>query len=155
MSNLNRTGSNTPDFWEYYRIGFKASVPLGVSGNNTATIAILSGGVTPNIGGNYIVRRITARNSSGTVAAANLSISGPISGQIVSSQGMAAVSAVAMYQDFTLSATYVGAGNVTFNAGVNPLTTVLQDEFLYVNVLNAAAANNTVDIAVFGEVVQG
>ena len=155
MSNLNRTGANTPDFWEYYRIGFKAGIGVGVAANATATIPILNGGVTANVGGNYIIRRITARNSSGTIAAANLSISGPISGQIVNSQGMSAVSAVDMYQDFTLVATFTNPANVAVSVTVPPTTTMFQDEFLYLNVQGAAAANNTIDIAVFGEMVNG
>lgn len=154
MSNANRVGSYTGTHFEYFRLGVVRNVGLGVTANNTVTIPIMDGGVTPNVGGNYIVRRIDLRNSSGTVAAANVSISGPVSGQITSSQGMATVTTAGGYKDFTLSATYVGAGNVTFNAGVDPTTRMLEDQFLYVNVLAAAAANNTVDIGVWGELVR-
>jgi hypothetical protein len=155
MSNLQRVGSNTPASFQYYQIGFMANVPLGVVGNATATIPILSGGVTSNVGGNYIIRRITARNSNGSVAAANVSISGPLSGQITSSQGMGVITAAEMYLDFTLSATYVNSANATVTVTNPPTTTLLQDQFWNVNVLAAAAANNTVDIAIYGETVVG
>ncbi len=153
MANDNHVGARTARHWQYYRLGLASSVPLGVSGNAIATIAIMDGGVTANIGGNYIVRRITVRNSSGSVAAANISVSGPISGQITNSQGLAAISAANMYQDCSLVTSYIGAGNVSVNVTVPATTTMLQDQFFNVNVLAAAAANNTVDVAIFGELV--
>lgn len=154
MANWNNLDSYNPSYVGYYLAGVALNVPLGVAANATATIPMFQGGVTSNIGGNYIVRRITVRNPSGTVAAANISVSGPLAGQIVSSQGLATVSGVGKYKDFTISATYVGAGNVTVNAGVDATTQMLEDQFLYVNVLAAAAANNTVDIVVFAEPVK-
>lgn len=152
MANWNSLDSQYPNVVGYY-LGGKAFCPMGVAANAVVTIPMFLGGVTSNVGGNYIVRRITARDATGTIAAANVSISGPLAGQIVSTQGMGTINAAGRYKDFTLSATYVGAGNVTFNAGVDPTTQLLEDQFLYVNVLAAAAANNTVEIAVFVEPV--
>ncbi|HZI31832.1 MAG TPA: hypothetical protein VFF11_05795 [Candidatus Binatia bacterium] len=153
MANDNHVGARTARHWQYYRLGLASSVPLGVSGNAIATIAIMDGGVTANIGGNYIVRRITVRNSSGSVAAANLTISGPLSGQITNAQGMAVVSAANMYQDFSLVTSYTTPSNASVSVSVPATTTMLQDQFFYVNVQGAAAANNTVDVAIFGELV--
>lgn len=140
MSNLNRVGQNTPTSFQYYQIGFKGQIALGVSGNATATIPILSGGLTANVGG-VILRRITLRNPSGSVAAANLSISSPTAGVLAGPQILTTLTGTNLYQDLTI---------------LSPATTTeVSDSFLYVNLVTAAAANNTVDIAIYGETVNG
>lgn len=140
MSNLNRVGSDTPLNFDDYRLGFKAQVPLGVSGNNVTTIAILSGGLTANTGG-VILRKITLKNPSGSVAAANLSISSPTLGLLGGPQILTTLTGTGLYQDITV----ISPGT----------TTAVTDNFLYVNLVTAAAANNTVDIALYGQTVNG
>lgn len=140
MSNLNRVGQNTPTSFQYYQIGFKSGVALGVSGNATATIPFLSGGLTANVGG-VILRRITLRNPSGSVVAANLSISSPTAGVLAGPQILTTLTGTNLFQDLTI---------------LSPATTTeVSDSFLYVNLVTAAAANNTVDIAIYGETVNG
>lgn len=140
MSNLNRVASNTPLSFQFYQLGFKPAVALGVSGNATATIPILSGGLTTNVGG-VIIKAITIRNPSGSVAAANVSISSPTQGVIAGPQILTTVNAVNTFQNLTV---------------ISPATTTeINDQFLYVNLVTGAAANNTVDIAIYGETVNG
>lgn len=140
MSNLNRVGSDTPLAFDDYRIGFKVQVPLGVSGNASAMIPIMSGGLTANTGG-VILRRITLKNPSGSVAAANVSISSGSIGVLAGPQILTTLTGTGLFQDLTL---------------ISPATTTaVTDSFLNVNIVTGSVANNTVDIAIYGQTVQG
>lgn len=151
MANTNNLASYNQVSVSNWLLGSASGVALGVAANAIVTIPILSGGVTGNVaGGNYIVRRITARNPSGAVTTANVVIASPSLGPIAQ-QGMANLTATGKFVDFIFNS--VAAGNVaTASPAINQ---GLPDNFLYVNIQAAAAANNTVDIAVFGEVLFG
>lgn len=151
MANTNDLASYTQVWVSNWLLGLVSGVPLGVAANAIVTIPIMQGGVTANVaGGNYIVRRVTARNPSATVAAANVNITSPTLGMLAYS-GMANLSATGKFVDFQIGQT--ATGNV-FSA--SPASNQgLSDNFLYVNIQAAAAANNTVDIAVYGELLQG
>ena len=151
MSNVNNLDSNTPVSISNWMLGFAGGIALGVAANAIVTIPMMQGGVTSNVSaGNYVIRRITARNPSGAVTTANVVIASPSLGPIAQ-QGMAVLTGTGKYVDFAISS--VAAGNV---ATASPAASQgLPDNFLYVNIQAVAGANNTVDIAVFGELLFG
>ena len=133
--NSNHVGSLYPDSFGNVLIG-TTSVPIGLgsTGNAVATI--------PTIGTSYIVRRITAQNANGSVAAANVTIinsnDGVVANAVSNAVVLANITATTNYQDLGLTA--------------NTATTIYSGS-LFVCVNTAAAANNTVDISVYGDVV--
>jgi len=133
--NSNHVGSLYPDQFGNIVIG-STSVPVGLgnTGNAVATI--------PTIGTSYIVRRITVANANGSVAAANVTIinssDGAVANAVSNAVVLANITGTAKYQDLGLTA--------------NTSTTIYSGSlFLVVN--TAAAANNTVDISVYGDIV--
>jgi hypothetical protein len=133
--NSNHVGALYPDSFGNVLIG-TTSVPIGLgsTGNAIATI--------PTIGTSYIVRRITVQNANGSVAAANVTIinsnDGVVANAVSNAVVLANITATTNYQDLGLTA--------------NTATTIYSGS-LFVCVNTAAAANNTVDIAVYGDVV--
>jgi uncharacterized repeat protein (TIGR01451 family) len=114
--------------------------------NAVITIPLLSGGLTNSgnttTSGAVIVRRVTVQNPSGSIASANVSIGSTNDGAnlVTANTVLSSVSAGGKFQDITSTATTtVISGNVT--------------QCLYVNVNTASGNNNTVDIIVWGDVV--
>jgi hypothetical protein len=133
--NSNHVGALYPDSFGNILIGHtSAPIGLGSTGNAIATI--------PTIGTSYIVRRITVQNANGSVAAANVTIinsnDGVVANAVSNAVVLANITATTKYQDLGLTA--------------NTATTIYSGS-LFVCVNTAAAANNTVDIAVYGDVV--
>jgi hypothetical protein len=133
--NSNHVGSLYPDQFGNIVIG-STSVPVGLgnTGNAVATI--------PTIGTNYIVRRITVANANGSVALANVTIinssDGAVANAVSNAVVLANITGTTKYQDLGLTA--------------NTSTTIYSGSlFLVVN--TAAAANNSVDISVYGDIV--
>lgn len=134
--NSNHVGSLYPDSFGSIAIGATTNpVPLGSTGNAVATI--------PVIGSSFIVRRITANNANGSVALANVTIitsnDGNVANAISNAVVLSNITATSKYQDLGLTA--------------NTSTTVYTSGALYVCVNTGAAANNTVDFTVYGDVV--
>ena len=133
--NANHVGSLYPDSFGNVLIGHtSAPIGMGTTGNAQATI--------PTIGTNYIVRRITVSQANGTVAAANVTIftsnDGVLANAVSNATVLANVTGTTKYQDLNLTA--------------NTATTIYSGSlFLCVN--TAAAANNTVEVSVYGDVV--
>ena len=133
--NANHVGALYPDQFGSIVIGSTTSpVGLGSTGNAIATI--------PTIGTSYIVRRITVNNANGSVALANVTIIASSDGNLANAVSNAVVlsnvTGTTKYQDLNLTA--------------NTATTIFSGSlFLCVN--TGAAANNTVDITVYGDVV--
>ena len=135
MANSNAVGTRYPDSFGNYAVGITSSpVGLGSTGNAVAVI--------PTIGTSYIVRRITVANANGSVAAANVTIinsnDGVVANAVSNAVVLANITATTNYQDLGLTA--------------NTATTIYSGS-LFVCVNTAAAANNTVDISVYGDVV--
>lgn len=133
--NSNHVGSLYPDSFGNVLIGTtSAPVGMGSTGNAIATI--------PTIGTSYIVRRITVANANGSVAAANVTIinsnDGVVANAVSNAVVLANITGTSTYQDLGLTA--------------NTATTIYSGS-LFVCVNTAAAANNTVDISVYGDVV--
>ena len=146
MANADSVGQNTQDSFSNYRLGKVTATTLNTSGNAVITIPLLSGGLT-NSGstassGSVIVRRVTVQNPSGSVASANVSIGYTSDGAnlVTANTVLSSVSAAGKFQDITSTATTTAvSGNVT--------------SCLYVNINTVSGNANTVDIVVWGDVV--
>lgn len=133
--NSNHVGALYPDSFGSIVLGStNPPVAMGSTGNARATIA--------TIGTNYIVRRITADNANGSVALANVTIftsnDGNLANAVSNATVLSNITGTTKYQDLALTA--------------NTATTIFSGS-LFVCVNTAAAANNTVNITVYGDVV--
>ena len=144
MANPDSVGQNTQDYFSNFLLGKVRATALNTSGNAVITIPLLNGGLTngPNVAtsGAVIVRRVTVQNPSGSVASANVSLGFTNNGAnlVTANTVLSSVSAAGTFVDLSTTATAV-SGNVS--------------SCLYVNVNTASGNANTVDIAVWGDVV--
>lgn len=146
MANPDSVGQNTQDSFSNYRLGVIRATQLNTAGNAVITIPLLSGGLNNSgntaTSGAVIVRRVTVQNPSGSIASANVSIGTTNDGAnlVTANTVLSSVSAVGKFQDVSSTATTTAvSGNVT--------------SCLYVNVNTASGNANTVDIIVWGDVV--
>ena len=146
MANPDSLAQATGDIVSNYRLGVIRATQLNTAGNAVITIPILNGGLTNSnatIGsGSVIVRRVTVQNPSGSVASANISVGLTSDGAnlVTANTVISSVSAAGKYQDIASTATSSAVvGNVT--------------QCFYVNVNTASGNANTVDIVVWGDVV--
>jgi len=148
MSNADSVGQLTLDSFGAGKFANIKATQLNTAGNAVISMPILRGGLTnggavANSGG-VIIRRITVQNPTGTVASAYVSISATNDGGnvIVANVALSTVSSTGKYQDLTIASPYtanVVSGSVT--------------QALYVNVNVVSGNANTVEIAVYGDVV--
>lgn len=148
MSNVDSVGQLTLDSFGNGKLTNIKATQLNTAGNAIISMPILKGGLTnggavANSGG-VIIRRITVQNPTGTVASAYVSISATNDGGnvIVANVALSTVSSTGKYQDLTIASPYtanVVSGSVT--------------QALYVNVNVVSGNANTVEIAVYGDVV--
>lgn len=134
--NANHVGSFYPDQFGNFAVASTTNpIYLGATGNAVATLA-------QNNNTSFIVRRITVANASGSVAAANVTIltssDGNTSNAVTNAAALSTVTTSAKYQDLPLS---TAAASTVYSGS------------LYVYVGTAAAANNAVEISVYGDVV--
>ena len=132
--NSNHVGSLYPDQFGNIALGSSGITFLGATGNAVSNIS--------TIGTSYIIRRVTVNNPSGSVALANVTIltsnDGNTSNAVTNAAALSSITATGKYQDLPLAT--AAATNVYSGA-------------LYVYVGTQAAANNSVDIVVYGDVV--
>ena len=148
MSNADSVAQLTLDSFGDGKLANIKATQLNTAGNAIISMPILKGGLTnggavANSGG-VIIRRITVQNPTGTVASAYVSISATNDGGnvIVANVALSTVSSTGKYQDLTIASPYtanVVSGSVT--------------QALYVNVNVVSGNANTVEIAVYGDVV--
>lgn len=148
MSNADSVAQLTLDSFGNGKLTNIKATQLNTAGNAIISMPILKGGLTnggavANSGG-VIIRRITVQNPTGTVASAYVSISATNDGGnvIVANVALSTVSSTGKYQDLTIASPYtanVVSGSVT--------------QALYVNVNVVSGNANTVEIAVYGDVV--
>lgn len=134
--NANHVGALYPDnFGSFAVCNSPNPVFLGATGNAVATLA-------QNNNTSFIVRRVTVANASGSVALANVTIltssDGNTSNAVTNAAALSTVTGATKFQDLPLS---TAAASTVYSGP------------LYVYVGTAAAANNSVDITVFGDVV--
>lgn len=150
MANPDSVGQLYLDSFSNGRVGVIRATALNTAGNAVVTIPLLSGGLTNGGGlansGGVIVRRVTVQNPSGSIASANISITtsndGNISNLVCANVVLSIVSAVGKFQDLSPASPATSApisGSIT--------------QALYVNVNTASGNANTVDICVYGDVV--
>ena len=132
--NANCVGNKYPDSFGSFAVANSQPVYLGATGNAVATLAA--------VGTSYIVRRVTVANASGSVALANVTIltsnDGNTSNAVTNAAALSTVTGTTKYQDLALS---TAAASSVYSG---PL-------FVYVG--TAAAANNSVEVTVYGDVV--
>ena len=132
--NANNVGARYPDSFGNFAVSNAQVVYMGATGNAVATLA--------NVGSTYIVRRVTVAGASGSVALANVTIlttsDGNTSNAVTNAAALTTVTGSTKFQDLALST----ASGTTIYSGA-----------LYVYVGTAAAANNSVEITVYGDVV--
>lgn len=154
MANSDSVSQFYLDSFGYGRVAFIKATALNTSGNAVTTgiaIPFLSGGLTnanATVGsGSVILKTIRVQNPTGNVALANVSITtsndGNISNVVVANVVLSTVTGAGKYQDLTI------AGNYGANTAVSGFTT----QALFVNVNTVSGNANTVDIAVYGDVV--
>lgn len=133
--NANHVGALYPDFFGNFAIAQANTVYMGATGN---AIAILPKSNCSS----YIIRRITVANASGSVAAANVTIltsnDGNASNAVTNAATLSTISGTSKFQDLPLA---TAAASTIYTGS------------LYVKVGTSAAANNAVDVTVYGDVV--
>ena len=154
MANPNAVGSFYLDSFGNARVGIVVSQLLNTTGNGAVTsveMPLLSGGLTnggsANNSGSIILRRIVATSPSGNVSLANISITtssdGNISNAVVANVVLSNLVSAGRYQDLAIAAPY------SANTAITGSTT----QVLFVNVNTASGNSNTVNFAVYGDVV--
>ena len=151
MANADSVAQFYLDSFGNGRIGLATNVSLVATGNAVATIPLLSGGLTQGsnvaTSGAVIVRRVTVNNPSATVSNANVSIltsnDGNTSNAVVLNALLSNLTAAGTFTDLTIAAPYL-ANTVVSGSNTNAL---------FVKVNTASGNNNTVNFAVFGDVV--
>jgi hypothetical protein len=132
--NANNVGARYPDSFGNFALSSAQPVYMGATGNAVTTLA--------TVGSTYIVRRVTVANASGSVALANVTIltsnDGNTSNAVTNAAALTTVTSSTKFQDLALS---TAAGTTVYSGA------------LYVYVGTAAAANNSVEITVYGDVV--
>jgi hypothetical protein len=132
--NSNHVGALYPDSFGNFGLGIASTVYCGATANVAGTIAI-----NPS---SYIIRRITVNNPTGSVALANVTIltssDGNTSNAVTNAAALSNVTGTNTYQDLPLA-----TGTVT----------KAYSGALYVYIGTNAAANNAVDVQVYGDVV--
>lgn len=132
--NANHVGSRYPDSFGSFAVANSVPVFLGATGNAVATLS--------TVGSSYIVRRVTVAGASGSVALANVTIltsnDGNTSNAVTNAAALTTVTGSTKFQDLPLS---TAAASTVYSTS------------LYVYVGTAAAANNSVEITVYGDVV--
>ena len=154
MANSDSVAQFYLDSFGYGRVAVIKATALNTSGNGAATgiaIPFLSGGLTnanATVGsGSVILKTIRVQNPTGNVALANVSITtsndGNISNVVVANVVLSTITGAGKYQELTI------AGNYGANTAVSGYTT----QALFVNVNTVSGNANTVDIAVYGDVI--
>jgi len=133
--NANHVGARYPDSFGSFAVAVpQAPIYLGATGNAVATLSIT--------GSTYIVRRVTVANATGSVALANVTIltsnDGNTSNAVTNAAALTTVTGSTKFQDLPLS---TAAASTVYSTS------------LYVYVGTAAAANNAVEITVYGDIV--
>jgi len=132
--NANNVGARYPDSFGNFALSNAQPIYLGATGNAVTTLS--------TVGSTYIVRRVTVANASGSVALANVTIltsnDGNTSNAVTNAAALTTVTSSTKFQDLALS---TAAGTTVYSGA------------LYVYVGTAAAANNSVEITVYGDVV--
>jgi len=151
MANPNSVGELRLDSFGNVRIAFAEAVSLSATGNAVANLAFATGGLT-NGGavansGSVIVRKIVITSPVGSVSSGNVGIytssDGSAANLITANTALTVLSAAGRYLDIPITGAY-GA-----NTAISGSTT----SALFVKVNTASGNANTVNINVYGDVI--
>ena len=150
MAQADSVGQNTGASFSRYLIAQANGVSLAATGNAVVALPILGGGLTNGAGagnsGSVIVRQVTFQNPNSDISAANLAIltssDGNTSNSVVTALTYASLTAAGKFQDGNIASPYLASQSITGNV----------TQALFVKV-NNAVANGTVDIRVYGDIV--
>jgi len=153
MANSNAVSNLYLDSFGNARVAIATAQLVNATGNGATTgieLPLLSGGLTnggsANNSGTVIIRRVVA-TSNANVSLANISITtsndGNISNAVVANVALTNLTAAGRYQDLAIAAPY------SANTAISGSTT----QVLFVNVNTASGNLNTVNFAVYGDVV--
>ena len=133
------------------RIAFAEAVSLSATGNAVANLSFAEGGLT-NGGavansGSVIVRKIVITSPVGSVSSGNVGIytssDGSAANLITANTALTVLSAAGRYLDVPVAGAY----------GANTVISGSTTSTLFVKVITASGNTNTVNISVYGEVV--
>ena len=151
MANPNSVGELRLDSFGNVRIAFAEAVSLASTGNAVANLAFATGGLT-NGGavansGSVIARKIVITSPVGTVSSGNVAIytssDGNVSNIVTANTVLTVLSAAGRYLDIPVTGVY----------GANTVISGSTTSALFVKVITASGNTNTVNISVYGEVV--
>lgn len=148
MSNANRVGSYTPEYFDGFAVAIASGVSLSATGNAVANCSVLGGGLTGSgntaTSGQVIVRRISVQNPSANISTTTISVGYSSDGANLwaNNQSLSTLTGVNKYQELVLSAT---ANSTCLNGNISST--------LFINVNSNAVANATCDVVVYGAVV--
>lgn len=148
MSNANRVGSYTAEYFDGFAIAQATGVSLAALGNAVANCSVLGGGLTGSgntaTSGQAIVRKITVQNPSVSLSTTSISVGYSTDGANLwaNNQTLTLITGTNKYQDLVLSTT---ANSTCLNGNISST--------LFVNVNANAVANATCDIVVYGAIV--
>jgi len=134
--NANNVGNLYPNnFGSFAVCAPTEPIYMGATGNAVATLA-------QSNNTSFIVRRVTVAKASGSVALANVTIltsnDGNTSNAVTNAAALTTITGSTKFQDLPLS---TAAASTVYSGS------------LYVYIGTAAAANNSVEITVYGDVV--
>ena len=148
MSNANRVGSYTQEYFDGFAIAAATGVSLSATGNAVANCSILGGGLTGSgntaTSGQAIVRRITVQNPSASLSTTTISVGYSNDGANLwaNNQSLSLITGTNKYQDLVLSTTAI---STCLNGNISST--------LFININSNAVANATCDIVVYGAIV--
>lgn len=160
MASPTMVGSDTQDSFGSYRLAFAPAVSLGSTGNAVIALPVLGGGIGGAFGnGSYTLRRITVTNPANAAGGSVMNMSTANVAILTSSDGNTS-NAVTTAVGQTLTS-MTGANTwmdlVLIGGNTNVTTTLTAGTALTAPALflkvNTAVANATVNISVFGDVV--
>jgi len=151
MANPDAVGNLYLSSFGNVRIAFAEAVSLSATGNAVANLALAIGGLT-NGGavansGSVIVRKIVITSPVGSVSSGNVAIytsnNGNDANLITANTALTVLSAAGRYLDVPITGAY----------GANTVISGSTTSALFVKVNTASGNANTVNISVYGEVV--
>ena len=151
MANPDAVGNLYLSSFGNVRIAFAEAVSLSATGNAVANLAFSSGGLTNggavSNSGSVIVRKIVITSPVGSVSSGNVAIYTSANGNdanlITANTVLTVLSAAGRYLDIPITGAY----------GANTVISGSTTSALFVKVNTASGNTNTVNISVYGEVV--
>ena len=151
MANPNAVANLHLSSFGNVRIAFAEAVSLSATGNAVANLSFAEGGLT-NGGavansGSVIVRKIVITSPVGSVSSGNVGIytssDGSAANLITANTALTVLSAAGRYLDVPITGAY----------GANTVISGSTTSTLFVKVITASGNANTVNISVYGDVV--